>query len=297
MTEAVHFESLYRTYRSYALSIAYRMLGLYTDAEDVVQDLFAELALKDTAEIRNMKSYIAKSVTNRCLNLLHSAQKKREEYIGQWLPEPVAGAAGLPELAAEQKDTLSYAYLLMLERLTPTERAVFLLREVFEYDYGQIADITDKTEANCRKIYSRAKKQLQGSELPAAPVSNERQKAVITRFADAFLHYDPNTLLELLAEDAVFISDGGGVVRTAIHPISGRERIIRLLTSPKAYRDMRSWKIQMSELNGEISLLFIDGTEVKSIFCFRMTDAGDRLQDIYNLKNPLKLEHLQPIIF
>ncbi|MBE9916723.1 sigma-70 family RNA polymerase sigma factor [Paenibacillus donghaensis] len=297
MTEAVHFESLYRTYRSYALSIAYRMLGLYTDAEDIVQDLFAELALKDTAEIRNMKSYIAKSVTNRCLNLLHSAQKKREEYIGQWLPEPVAGAAGLPELAAEQKDTLSYAYLLMLERLTPTERAVFLLREVFEYDYGQIADITDKTEANCRKIYSRAKKQLQGSELPASPVSNERQKAVITRFADAFLHYDPNTLLELLAEDAVFISDGGGVVRTAIRPISGRERIIRLLTSPKAYRDMRSWKIQMSELNGEISLLFIDGTEVKSIFCFRMTDAGDRLQDIYNLKNPLKLEHLQPIIF
>lgn len=297
MTEAVHFESLYRTYRSYALSIAYRMLGLYTDAEDIVQDLFAELALKDTAEIRNMKSYIAKSVTNRCLNLLHSAQKKREEYIGQWLPEPVAGAAGLPELAAEQKDTLSYAYLLMLERLTPTERAVFLLREVFEYDYGQIADITDKTGANCRKIYSRAKKQLQGSELPASPVSNERQKAVITRFADAFLHYDPNMLLELLAEDAVFISDGGGVVRTAIRPISGRERIIRLLTSPKAYRDMRSWKIQMSELNGEISLLFIDGTEVKSIFCFRMTDAGDRLQDIYNLKNPLKLEHLQPIIF
>ncbi|MDR0269308.1 RNA polymerase sigma factor SigJ [Paenibacillus sp.] len=297
MTEAVQFESLYRNYRSYALSIAYRMLGLFTDAEDIVQDLFAELALKDTAEIRNIKSYIAKSVTNRCLNLLHSAQKKREEYIGQWLPEPVADSAGLPELAVEQKDSLSYAYLLMLERLTPTERAVFLLREVFEYDYEQIADITDKTEANCRKIYSRAKKKLQGSELPTTPINNDRQKAVVARFADAFLHYDPNMLLELLAEDAVFISDGGGVVLTTIRPISGRERIIRLLTSPKAYRNMRSWKIQMTELNGELSLLFIDGTETKSIFCFRMTDAGDRLQDIYNLKNPLKLEHLQPGAF
>ncbi|WP_339322588.1 RNA polymerase sigma factor SigJ [Paenibacillus sp. FSL W8-0194] len=293
MTNTAAFETLYRTYRTYGLSIAYRMLGTYADAEDIVQDVFAELADKDPAEINHMKSYIAKSVTNRCLNLLRSARKTREEYIGEWLPEPIAASTELPELAAEQKDTLSYAYLLMLERLSPIERAVFLLREVFEYGYGQIADMTGKTEANCRKILSRAKRQLQGNEKPASPPGTERQRAAVERFADAFLHYDSKALLELLAEDAVLISDGGGVARTAIRPIFGRDRILRLFCSPKAYRDMRIWNRQITELNGETAIVFTDGHGAKAAVCFRFTESGDRLRHVYMIKNPHKLVHLR----
>lgn len=293
MTKTTAFETLYRTYRAYGLSIAYRMLGTYADAEDIVQDVFAELAAKEPAEIQNMKSYIAKSVTNRSLNLLRSAKKKREEYIGEWLPEPIAASSELPELAAEQKDTLSYAYLLMLERLSPMERAVFLLREVFEYDYGQIADMTGKTEANCRKIFSRAKRQVKGSELPEAPPDNEQRKAAVERFANAFLHYDPKMLLGLLEEDALLISDGGGVARTAIRPIFGRDRILRLFASRKAYRDMRIWNMEITELNGEAAIIFADGPEVKAAFCFRFAESGDRLQQVYMIKNPHKLVHLR----
>ncbi|GIO33085.1 MULTISPECIES: RNA polymerase sigma factor SigJ [Paenibacillus] len=293
ITETTAFETFYRTYRAYGLSIAYRMLGTYTDAEDIVQDVFAELAAKDPAVIQNMKSYIAKAVTNRCLNLLRSAKKTREEYIGEWLPEPIAASTDLPELAAEQKDTLSYAYLLMLERLGPMERAVFLLREVFEYDYAQIADMTGKTEANCRKIFSRAKQQFKGSEPPASPVDDEQRKAAVERFADAFLHYDPKMLLGLLAEDAMLISDGGGVARTAIRPIFSRDRIMRLLVSQKAYRDMRIWDTRITELNGETAIVFTSGHEVKAAFCFRFTESGDRLQHLYMIKNPHKLLHLR----
>ena len=293
MTENTEIESLYRTYRTYGLSIAYRMLGTFTDAEDIIQDLFAELAVKNMTDVQNMKAYIAKSVTNRCLNLLHSAKKKREEYIGEWLPEPVTGTAELPELAAEQKDTLSYAYLLMLERLGPVERAVFLLREVFEYDYEQIADMTCKTEANCRKIFSRAKQQLKGSEIPSTPIAQGQRKAMVERFANAFLHYDPETLLSLLTEDAVLISDGGGAARAAIRPIVSRERLLRLFTSPKAYRDLRTWDVHVAEINGEVNLVYTSEAEVKSVLCFQFSESGDQVQHLYMIKNPQKLKHMQ----
>ncbi|MWV46536.1 sigma-70 family RNA polymerase sigma factor [Paenibacillus sp. HJL G12] len=293
MIEPTEIESIYRTYRSYALSIAYRMLGTFTDAEDVVQDLFAELANKDMTEILNMKSYIAKSVTNRCLNLMHSAKKTREEYVGEWLPEPVSGTALLPELAAEQKDTLSYAYLLMLERLGPVERAVFLLREVFEYEYHQIAEMTGKTEANCRKIFSRSKQQLKAAEMPAISYESGQRRAMIERFADAFQHYDAKELLRLLAEDAVLISDGGGASRTATRPIVSRERLLRLFTSPKAYRDLRTWKACLIEINGEINIVYMSRNEVQAVLCFRFTASGDRLQYLYMIKNPAKLKFMQ----
>lgn len=294
MKPNTEIESLYRMYRPYALSIAYRMLGMYTDAEDIVQDLFAELATKDTADVRNMKAYIAKSVTHRCLNLLNSARKQREEYIGEWLPEPISGAASeLPELSAEQKDTLSYAYLLMLERLGPVERAVFLLREVFEYGYDQIADMTGKTEANCRKIFSRAKLLLKGSEMPSSPVAGGQRKAVVERFADAFLRYDPQALLRVLAEDAVLFSDGGGAVRTSVRPIFGSERLLRLLSSPKAYRDLRSSEVVVADINGETNLLFTRDGEIMAAWCFRLTASGERLQQLYLIKNPAKLRSMQ----
>lgn len=173
------------------------------------------------------------------------------------------------------------------------ERAVFLLREVFEYDYGQIADMTGKTEANCRKIFSRAKRQVKGSELPEAPPDNEQRKAAVERFANAFLHYDPKMLLGLLEEDALLISDGGGVARTAIRPIFGRDRILRLFASRKAYRDMRIWNMEITELNGEAAIIFADGPEVKAAFCFRFAESGDRLQQVYMIKNPHKLVHLR----
>ncbi|WP_336886756.1 sigma-70 family RNA polymerase sigma factor [Paenibacillus xylanexedens] len=151
---------LYIRYKKYAFSIAYRMLGSVVEAEDIVQDCFAGIQSTSAQDIRNPKSYIARLVVNRSLNLLNSARNQRESYVGEWLPEPIGDSveANMPEETMEKKELISYAYLVMLERLSPMERAVFVLREAFRYDYAEIADWLGKTESNCRQIFSRARR-------------------------------------------------------------------------------------------------------------------------------------------
>jgi|GEM_PF-83922 len=172
---ALGVEQLYGEYRAYAFAIAYRLLGTVSDAEDAVHDMFAELAGWDGAEVRHWKGYLAKWMTNRCLNVLRSARRQRELYVGQWLPEPWLSAETDPGEELERKDTLAYAYMVLLERLTPAERVVFVLREAFEYDYEAIAVMLEKTGANCRKIYSRAKRRL--LEADSADSAEARQAA------------------------------------------------------------------------------------------------------------------------
>lgn len=289
-------DALYRNYRTYAFSIAYRMLGVVSDAEDVVQDWFMEIQSKDLTEIRDVKAYLARGITNRSLNVLKSARKQRELYVGEWLPEPLVADYDSPERTLERQDVISYAYLVMLERLTPMERAVYLLREVFQYDYPAISEMLGKSESNCRKICSRAKQSLKPGamrvENPAAP-GQEAARKLIERFVAAFERYQVEEMLELLAEDAVMITDGGGRTRSAIFPIISRKRVLALLTSPKAFKEMRGWEAALTEVNGELNLIFKKEGQLKGILCFQWTNEANGIQNLYLLLNPQKLSHLQ----
>ncbi|MFD3270688.1 sigma-70 family RNA polymerase sigma factor [Paenibacillus dendritiformis] len=286
-------EELYASCRGLAFSIAYRMLGAVSDAEDVVQDVFADMAGRDLSEVRNRKAYIAKWVTNRCLNILQSARRTREAYPGEWLPEPLAASGEQPDQLAERADSLSYAYLVMLERLTPVERAVLLLREAFEYDYEEIADIVGKSVPNCRKILSRAKEHARAPS-PSAPAGEAatRRSALVARFMSAFQHYDVEALLELLAEDAVLITDGGPHVRAAMRPLTGQSRVMKLLSSRKTFAAMRHSPPIITDVNGEPNAVYLDQGAVRAVCCFMLTPDQERILQVYIILNPDKLDHL-----
>jgi RNA polymerase sigma factor (sigma-70 family) len=290
-------EELYLTYKGYAFSIAYRMLGVVADAEDAVQDCFAELQLKDRSEIRNMKAYIAKGITNRCLNLLNSSRHKRENYVGEWLPEPMSDMSDGPEAAAERKDTLSYAFLVLLERLTPIERAVFVLREVFQYEYDAIAEMVSKSEVNCRKIFSRAKQSLQtvpDSERMEPPVIKPSREALLKRFTTAFESYDINGMLELLGDHPTLIADGGEHVHTVLRPMIGRKGVAVLLSSRRVLNRMREWETSFATVNGDPQIIYLQDGEIVGVFCLELNWAGDRIQGLYLMLDPDKLSHVNP---
>lgn len=289
-------EEIYRSYNRYAFSIAYRMLGTVADAEDAVQDCFAGLQQKELSGVLNMKAYLAKGITNRCLNILSSARSRRETYIGEWLPEPVSEAYDGPEASAERKDTLSYAFLVLLERLSPTERAVFVLREVFQYEYDAIAEMVGKSGSNCRQIFSRAKRTLQSKQLlPAAageanPASREK---LLRRFTAAFAAYDVGGMLALLAEQPVLIGDGGGQeVHTILRPMVGRKGVLALLTSRRVLQRMRQWEVAVGSINGEPNLVFKQQGEVRAVLCLTLDKSGEQIQELYLVVAPGKLNHV-----
>ncbi|WP_246369736.1 sigma-70 family RNA polymerase sigma factor [Saccharibacillus deserti] len=291
-------EELYVKYRKYAFAIAYRMLGSAESAEDAVQDCFAELHRRKPQEIVRMKAYIARMVTNTCLNMLNSARSRRETYVGEWLPEPVGDSVFGPEEMAEQRELLSYAYLVLLERLTPGERAVFVLREAFQYDYAAIAEMTGRSEAGCRQIYSRFKRSLQaepaasGASPPGGGEANVRadgqaggaRAGLLRRFTAAFAAYDVGGMLELLAEQPVFTADGGGrEVRTVVRPMVGRKGVLALLTSRKIYAQLREWEAAPERVNGELQLVFRSGGRVKAVLCLQLEPGEDDRPLIRNL--------------
>ncbi|KWX77614.1 sigma-70 family RNA polymerase sigma factor [Paenibacillus jilunlii] len=292
----VSVEEIYRSYNRYAFSIAYRMLGTVADAEDAVQDCFAGLQQRELSGILNMKAYVAKGITNRCLNILSSARSRRETYIGEWLPEPVSEAFDGPEASAERKDTLSYAFLVLLERLSPTERAVFVLREAFQYEYDAIAEMVGKSESNCRQIFSRAKRTLQSKQLPAAaagegnPASREK---LLRRFTAAFAAYDVGGMLALLAEQPVLVGDGGGQeVHTILRPMVGRKGVLALLTSRRVLQRMRQWEATVGSINGELNLVFKQQGEVQAVLCMTLDQSGEQIQELYLVMAPGKLKHV-----
>ncbi|MNO21682.1 ECF RNA polymerase sigma factor SigJ [compost metagenome] len=294
--ENLSVEEIYRSYNRYAFSIAYRMLGTVADAEDAVQDCFAGLQRRDLSGILNMKAYVAKGITNRCLNMLGSARSRRETYIGEWLPEPVSESYDGPEASAERRDTLSYAFLVLLERLSPTERAVFVLREAFQYEYDAIAEMVGKSESNCRQIFSRAKRTIQAGQLSAA--ASERgngasREKLLRRFTAAFAAYDVGEMLALLAEQPVLVSDGGGQeVNTILRPMVGRKGVLALLTSRRVLRQMREWEVSVGSINGELNLVFKQQGEVKAVLCLTLAKSGEQIQELYMVIAAGKLSHV-----
>ncbi|WJH28795.1 sigma-70 family RNA polymerase sigma factor [Paenibacillus sp. CC-CFT742] len=283
---------LYIRYKAYAFSIAYRMLGSVVEAEDVVQDCFAGLQSRSDEVIRNPKSYIAKLVVNRSLNLLNSARNQREHYVGEWLPEPIGEAVDLPEQTYEQKEMISYAYMVLLERLTPVERAVFVLREAFQYEYREIADWLDKTESNCRQIFSRARRNLP-NQLPdkvQTTTDDANREKLLARFTTAFLAYDVTAMLDLLSEQPVFTADGGGRVHTVMRTMKVHKGVLALLTSRRVLTRLREREWVPTIINGEVQVALINNGEISEVICLQSDLSGQRIEAVYLVVNPDKLK-------
>lgn len=284
-------ETLYAQYRKYAFAIAYRMLGSAEGAEDAVQDCFAELHRRQPQDVDNMKAYIARMITNACINTLNSARNRKETYIGEWLPEPISGEENDPEAVAQQRDMLSYAYMVLLDRLSPGERAVFVLREAFQYDYAAIAQMTGRTEAGCRQIYSRVKRSMEAEPaVNAAPSrrteqSRESRANLLRRFTDAFSAYDISGMIDLLTEQPVFTADGGGQeLRTVVRPMIGRKGVLALLTSRRIFVHLREWTPSFAQIGGELQLVFRQGDQVKATLCFLIEESANddpRIRELY----------------
>lgn len=284
---------LYIRYKAYAFSIAYRMLGSVVEAEDMVQDCFTELQSKSPGDIRNAKSYIAKLIVNRSLNLLNSARNQRESYVGEWLPEPMSDSemGNIPEETVQQKEMISYAYLVMLEQLSPMERAVFVLREAFQYEYTEIADWLGKSESNCRQIFSRARRKLPDRPLPMEQSSANyaAKEQLLARFTTAFLNYDVSEMLELLAEQPVFTADGGGRVHTVMRTMRVRKGVFALLTSRRVLTRLREREWVPTLINGEQHLALLENGQLSEVLCLELDSHGERIKGFYLVVNPDKL--------
>ncbi|MFI2716296.1 RNA polymerase sigma-70 factor [Streptomyces collinus] len=249
-TSAEEFE----VHRPRLFSLAYRLLGSAEEAEDAVQDVYLRYSSADRAGIEHPAAWLAKVVTNLCLNRLTSARARRERYVGTWLPEPVITSDGTlgPLESAEQRDAVSMAMLVLLERLTPTERAVYVLREAFGYGHREIAGVLDLSEANCRQLYRRAVRRVGEPQARFEPAS-ERQEELVTSFITAARDGDLAGLEKLLAADATWWSDGGGKVTAARWPIEGGAGIARFLAGggPKFARGL---DFVPAEVNGALGL-------------------------------------------
>ncbi|WP_217593724.1 RNA polymerase sigma-70 factor [Cohnella sp. GbtcB17] len=284
-------EESYKSYRTELFSLAYRMLGSAMDAEDIVQDAFLSYGgLPDVGNIRNERAFLYKIVTNRCLDLLRSSAKKREMYVGPWLPEPLLEKGDSdhdPSSHYLRSESISTAYLLLLQQLSATERAVFLLREIFHYSFEEIAAIVDKSSANCRQIFHRAKKSIHfdPERQPSVAVAEEK----IKEFVKSMLQGNTAKLLELVSENVVLYSDGGGKVRAAQVPVVGFENVLKLHQNAIL---MHAGQLTFSFLlvNGHPGILIRLGEEVKYVYSFAY--KNHKIDAIYTVANPDKLRHL-----
>jgi len=271
-------------------SIAYRMLGSWADAEDVVQEAFVRWQRTTDQEIASPRSFLVTAVSRLCINQLQSARARREEYTGQWLPEPVpTGDTGDPDAALRVDESLSTAFLVLLEKLTPAERAVFLLREVFEYDYDEIADIIGQTATNCRQILRRARQHVADCR-PRFISSPEERSGLAQRFVEASRHGDMRGLLALLSEDVVFYSDGGGKAAAVPHPVGGADAVARLLVNAQRKFVPTGVEIRIFPLNGQPGVIAYFAGRPTSAVTFGVADG--RIAAIYLVTNPEKLRAL-----
>lgn len=265
------------------LGLAYRMLGSWSEAEDVVQDVWLRWQDYDRSTVRNAAAFLTTTTTRLAINVAQSARARRETYVGPWLPEPVDTSAD-PALGAERGEALEFAVLLLLERLPPVERAAYVLREAFAYPYEQIASILQVSQANARQLFSRARRHLEDGQRRS--VSRSEQRRLLSAFLDAAQAGDLAALEELLASDVVSYSDGGGVVRASRFPVVGRTRVAAYV---RAFAD-RFWAgvaIIWIEANGQDAVMLARAGEVFAVVTLTASDDGvDRL---LWMMNPAKL--------
>ena len=289
-------------YRPLLFSIAYGMTGSVGDAEDIVQDAFLGLtrARQAGTTIDDPKAYLATAVTRLGINYLRSARVRRETYVGDWLPEPVVVPAGGPGPAehAELADSLSMAFLVLLEALSPVERAVFMLREVFGYGYPEVAAITGKTEVNCRQILARARQRVaaggQAREIAPPPARRSEGEELARAFFEAAAGGDIDGLLGMLAPDVVFHGDGGGKATANVKPLAGQLRVGRMLAGLFRRGRFIGASLRLAWVNGQPGAVTYDA-EGRVISVMELDVADGVIQEIRAVVNPDKLGHLGPV--
>ncbi len=284
----------FENYRALLFSIAYRMTGSASEAEDIVQETYLRSRSTPKDDIRSPKSYLTTIMTRLCLDYLKSAHVAREQYIGTWLPEPIltTETSLLPSDTVEQRESISLAFLVLLERLTPPERAVFLLHEIFDYPFEEIASIIGKSSANCRQLFHRAKQHLAEHQTRFTP-SLESQRQLVTRFLAASQSGNLPALTALLVQEVTSWSDGGGKVLAALRPIIGQEAVARLwlgLVRKAAQRQLH-FSTSVEEVNGSIAVLIWDAEILLSLITFDAID--EQVQAIRVILNPDKLAYIK----
>jgi RNA polymerase sigma-70 factor (TIGR02957 family) len=286
MIAAQRFQEL----RPYLFSIAYRMLGSASEAEDAIQDAWLRTD-KAPEQVESEKAWLSTIVTRICLDRLKSAQSTREEYVGPWLPEPVLTNAIAPDAHVMEQESITLAFLVLLERLSPAERAAFLLREIFDYEYAEVARIVGASDAAVRQLVHRAKERIaQGRRrFESDP---QRQGEVVNRFLAAAREGELAGLEAMLAADARFVADGGGKVAAARRIVDGANAVARVFAGiyAKASSHVDKWRAEVADVNSEPALLAYFEDKLDTVFIFSVYE--DLVQSIQVIRNPEKLAWL-----
>jgi len=286
----------YQELRPLLFSIAYRMVGSASEAEDLVQEAYLRFhrAVAGGAEVDSPKAYLSTVTTRLAIDHLRSARARREQYVGDWLPEPlVTGEAADPAVHAETADSLSLAFLVLLERLSPVQRAVFLLHEVFGYPYAEIAGLVGRSEDTCRQIAARARRHLEAGR-PRFEASRRQREELARRFFAAVDQGDTEGLVGLLAADAVLVGDGGGKAPALAAPLHGAERVARFLIGLARRGRAAGIGNAPAEINGHPGLLTLDSAG-RLLGVLALDIADGRVQTVRSIINPDKLRHLGPV--
>lgn len=280
----------FNQHRGLLFSIAYRMVGTVADAEDMMQDAFIRWQEAPDVDVRSPRAFLVTIISRLCINYLESARVQREEYVGQWLPEPLVTDPGSDPLGIIRRDeSISIAFLVMLERLTPVERAVFLLREVFEYEYSEIAAVVDQSETNCRQILRRARQHVSAMS-PRFEPSAQKQNDLLESFLQATNSGDMDGLVALLSSDVVLHSDSGGRAIAVPNLIHGANNVARGIMGGLKKLVPPNLVQRIMEINGASALVCYHNGQPHSVVTLDATEG--RIRGIYVVTNPEKLTHL-----
>lgn len=278
---------LFTEHRPYLFAVAYRMLGIAEDAEDILQEAWIRFSGVRVEELEYPRTYLVTIVTRLCVDLLRSARRRREEYVGVWLPEPVRTPEALANDLLEQAESASFAFLLLLEGLSPVQRAVLVLHDVFDYSHDEVAEAIGCTPAASRQALRRARQRL-GHASPPKSAPTEEALKLVRQFVEAAWSGDVKQLMGTLAPDVVFMSDGGGQVTAVIQPMAGSERVGRFFSAMD--RLAPGGRAQLTELNAQPAILVTEDGVLTNALLFDITAAG--VTAIYVVRNPDKLKRL-----
>jgi RNA polymerase sigma-70 factor (ECF subfamily) len=276
-------------HRNLLFTVAYELLGSAADAEDVLQETWLRWAGVDLDTVQNQRAYLVRITTRQALSRLRTLGRRKESYVGPWLPEPLLTTPDVAE-DVELADSVSMAMLLVLETLSPTERAVFVLREVFDLGYDEIAEAVDKNPAAVRQIAHRARAHV-AARRPRGVVSPAQTRVALEAFQRAVETGDLQGLLDILAPDVVLLGDGGGVVQAVPRPITGADRVARVLVASQLSRIAAPASLRPAQVNGYPALILRRGNEIDTVVAVRIDDG--RITGLYAVRNPEKLSHMR----
>lgn len=280
------------THRPLLFSIAYRMLGSAMEAEDMVQETFIRWQQVPETQVKSTKAYLSSIITRLCIDQLRSARVQREQYFGPWLPEPLLTQQALQsDQNMALAESLSMAFLVLLERLNPTERAVFLLREVFDYEYSEIASIVNKSETNCRQLVRRARQHV-NKRKPRFDTSPEKQQQLLVQFMETCVNGDMPGLVNILADDIAMWPDGGGKAVSATRPIFGADKVAQFMLGVTKMRPA-NFVPQLAWINGQPGIIGYEDGQPTVALIFTITNH--HIQAIHSIRNPDKLKNIPPL--